>query len=185
MPERRWNLFAKGKGLRPETCELTEPKPDYVAYFPIYDFNKGGRILTSDRWNWPNNANESLVKNFLRSTLEHLATHGLQPSPAGIFQKQRRAKIEISDSLCYPWLVVEHKKDKVSMDKKIYCYCQAANAAQAVLKMHQILAQYAEGKANDATHIPPITTITTVGSDVKVWIAYVECGNYVWMPHEL
>jgi hypothetical protein len=185
MPERSWTLFAKGKEFRRQTSGLTEPRPDYVAYFPIYDFNKGGRTQTSDRWNWPNNAKNGLVKNFLRSTLEHLATHGLEPSPAGIFKEHGRAEIEMSDFLCYPWLVVEHKRDKVPMDTEMFCYCQAANAAQGVLKMHEILAQYAEDKT-DATHIPPITTMTTVGSNVKIWIAYVEprVKVYVRMPYE-
>jgi hypothetical protein len=112
------------------------------------------------------------VKNFTRTTLEHLSKYGLQPSPSRIFDERRKEHVFPSDFLCYPWLIVEHKKDAAER-KEEECYCQAANAASASLKMHQILAKYAQSLPEDA-HVPPITAMTTVGKIVKIWIAYVS-----------
>lgn len=164
-------MFAKDRKLRQGSHGLTEPKPDFVAYFPIYDFNGSEPIWSYDRWQWAYNPKEALVRNFSRKILEHLAQHGLEPSVAGIFRETRRTEIEKSRFMCYPWLIVEHKK--ANLDKAEACYCQAANAASAALKMHQILAQYAENKVDDV-HVPAVTIMTTVGQVVRVWIAYVS-----------
>ena len=52
------------------------------------------------------------------------------------------------------------------------CYCQAANASSAVLMMLEKLSM-CESIATADANIPPVTTMTTVGKDVRVWLAYV------------
>ena len=146
------------------------PKPDLVAYFNIRDFQEGVRNLEPHRWNWHTDPAEAVVENFSLATLEHLGRHGLQPSTSRMFDQNRKARVFESDFICYPWLIIEHKKSQRS---GMFCYCQAANAASAALEMHMILAKYAREAPQDA-HIPPVTTMTTVGREVRIWIAYVS-----------
>ena len=158
--------------LRKGKSGLTEPIPDSANYFPIYDANASARMVTSNRWPWENSCRLGLVENFTLQTLRHLAKHGLEPSVGGVFRKEKRG-IALSDYMCYPWLIVEHKKHERKADE---CYCQAANGASAALTMMQILSKYAPNKADDG-HVPPIVALTTVGAEVRIWIAYVSNGG--------
>lgn len=113
---------------------------------------------------------DDVVKNFTRNNLESLAAHGLHSSVAGIFNDGRKDRIVPSDCICYPWLVVEHKK--LEQAKEIECYCQAANAAAAELMMFRTLVKYATHKI-----VPPVVTMTTVGEFVRIWIAYFDTDS--------
>jgi len=83
----------------------------------------------------------------------------------------RRKNAKSNRYICFPWLIVEHKPAPPT--DKSFCYCQAANAAYAVLTMLRNLAKFSKKGLTDYSHIPPVTTITTIGSEVKVWVAYV------------
>lgn len=118
--------------------------------------------------------NLSLVQNFSLKTLNHLAWYGLESSPISLFKvpaTPQSKKPGKARHMCYPWLIVEHKKANMAMEEG--CYCQAANAAHATLTMHRILATYTKPLAQDM-HIPPVTTMTTVGQEVRIWIAYLS-----------
>ncbi|KAH6636948.1 hypothetical protein F5144DRAFT_569209 [Chaetomium tenue] len=180
---RPWTLFRKKKedsdenrekGFRQDDREnLTEPKPDWVAFFPIYNF-PGERIPTSTRWQLMRDPKPALVENFSPATLQHLARHGVQSNTANIFRKDQTLKnIIMSDCLCFPWLIVEHKKaGEMALEEK--CHCQAANAGTAAVMMLETLARIVPGveehTANE--YIPPVVTMTTVDKIVRVWITY-------------
>jgi hypothetical protein len=55
----------------------------------------------------------------------------------------------------------------------------------AALMMFQILAKYADKRAHDE-HIPPVITITTIQSEVRVWVMYVgeEGKTYVSVRYQ-
>lgn len=169
---RPWTLFAKDSDYRQNYRGLTAPNPDWAAYFPVYDTEIEDRIRTSERWRWWKSKKPTMVENFSLEMLEHLARHGLEPSTTGRFHEGKTRQIVPSDYLCFPWLIVEHKKQGHSGQVQ-FCYCQAANAGMAALTMLQKLAKYAEKRPRDS-HIPPITTVTTVGPEVRVWVMYVS-----------
>jgi hypothetical protein len=127
--------------------------------------------------------------NFSKTTLAHLARHGVESNTAGLFRHKGTAPV-LSDYICFPWLIVEHKKTggRALVEK---CYCQAANAGTAAIMMLETLSMVVEDdgqETKDKDHIPPVVTITTVDSVVRVWIAY-SCdpsdsggANYVRKP---
>lgn len=83
--------------------------------------------------------------------------------------------LDNDDRTCFPWLIVEHKREDEQADDKSF-YHLAATAALKALAMLQILAKHAENKSQDR-HVPPVTVITTAGENVQVWIAYVSDGG--------
>jgi hypothetical protein len=118
---------------------------------------------------------DHLVRNFSVSTLLSLAKHGLLSSAAGIFNNTRR-RIVPSDCICYPWLIIEHKKAEQSKEGQSsthHCYAQAANAAVAALMMYRTLAKHATPKV-----VPPVVAMTTVGEAVRIWIAYCDDDDH-------
>jgi hypothetical protein len=134
------------------------PKPDYVLYFRAHRDGEG-----------EGERDAILAPNFSRTILQRLAQaedcglkESLIPSVFLNFRKQGG-----SDKV-YPWLIVEHKKQDASPG---YGWCQAANAALRAIKMYRNLAKYAKQRPNES-HVPPIVTMTTVGSRFRVWIAY-------------
>lgn len=50
------------------------------------------------------------------------------------------------------------------------CYCQAANATAAALTLHAQLLKKSFG--DSLSPVPPVIAFTTVGPNVKVWLAY-------------
>ncbi|KAK4038765.1 hypothetical protein C8A01DRAFT_37255 [Parachaetomium inaequale] len=179
---RRWTLFRQKKvgekkaerGFRQDDREnLTEPKPDWVAYFPVHNFPRE-RIPTSKKWQFMRDPNNAMIENFSHTTLQHLARHGVQSNTAGLFRKRQNQKtIVLSDCICFPWLIVEHKKaGEVALEER--CYCQAANAGTAAVMMLETLSGIVPGvkKHTANEHIPPVVTMTTVDKIVRVWITY-------------
>lgn len=82
--------------------------------------------------------------------------------------------------LCFPWFVVELKKkqrqpkfgevdDELGLFRKVNC--QAANGASSALGILEKLAKFTQ-ELEDNEHIPPVVTMTCVGTRVKVWLAY-------------
>lgn len=101
-------------------------------------------------------------------TLQRLNKVGLEPSPFRIFDKSPLG----ANFRCYPWLIVEHKREKDQNEAlERVVICQAANAAACAISLVQQTAQYAVRLPKHA-HIPPIPAITTVGSFITVWLMY-------------
>lgn len=71
--------------------------------------------------------------------------------------------------MCFPWLVVEHKTAGKGIQ---FCSYQAVNGAHAALTMLRNLAKHANQGMPGLEHIPPVTTITAIGPEVNVWVAY-------------
>jgi hypothetical protein len=134
------------------------------------------------RWPFESKPRSGVLKNFSSQTLEHLARYGLESCVANLF---RRKNAKSNRYICFPWLIVEHKPAPPT--DKSFCYCQAANAAHAVLTMLRNLAKFSKKGLTDYSHIPPVTTITTIGSEVKVWVAYVmgPSGTCVGFIHQI
>lgn len=128
-------------------------------------------MVAYGRWAWKNSPRNGLVRNFSSAVLDHLSLYGLEPCAANSRRRNAKAKSNEDNTpyMCFPWLVVEHKK----MGRGIkYCYCQAVNGAHAALTMLRNLAKHANHGMPGLAHIPPVTTITTIGPQVKVWVAY-------------
>jgi hypothetical protein len=178
---RPWTLFGQKKqvagkprvkkGFRQDDREgLTEPKPDWVAFFPIYDVS-ANRIPTANIMSLKTGP-KAMTEKFEHTTLQHLARHGVESNTAGLYRK--KDKWISSDFICFPWLIVEHKKaGDGSVERK--CHCQAANAGTAAVMMLESLFN-SEPEANEHNeaneHIPPVVSITTVCKTVRVWITY-------------
>ena len=144
-----------------------------MAFFPIRDV-LANRIPTSNRTSLAEGST-AMTEKFEHATLHHLARHGVESSTAGLYQDYREERKWIpSDFICYPWLIVEHKRaGGGSVERK--CHCQAANAAAAAVMMLESLFNYEpeaheHNEANE--HIPPVVSITTVAKLVRVWITY-------------
>jgi hypothetical protein len=181
---RPWTLFRQKKGsdkraekrFRQDDREnLTVPKPDWVAFFPIYTRKfLRERIPTSKKWQLTKDPKNVMIENFSDATLQHLARRGVQSNTAGLFRNPQSLKrMVLSDCICFPWLIVEHKKagDVVNEEE---CHCQAANAGTAAVMMLETLSKIVPGgkKHMADEHIPPVITMTTVDKIVRVWITY-------------
>jgi hypothetical protein len=146
------------------------PKPDCGFYFPFYNLTAKIHIPATANHKalqWHKASTPSLVESFSLSVLQNLHGHGLRPSPFNAFTKRTKEK----DLKCFPWLVVEHKKEQKSERLKMEAYCQAVNASGCAVRLNQIAAKYAVGLVGEA-HVPPVPAVTTVGPEVKVWITY-------------
>ncbi|KAF5243200.1 hypothetical protein FANTH_8298 [Fusarium anthophilum] len=174
-----WETF-NGKGdevdnSTPHRFENVKcPKPDYAFYLPMYHLNTNSRIPGTtnhkDR-QWHKTPTPSIMESFSWSNLKMLYKDGLRPTPFRVFHKEPREK----DLKCYPWLLVEYKKEKYTIYERLQLEetvcCQAANGSASAIKLNQIAARYAI-ELPDGSHIPPIPVVTTVGPKVKVWITY-------------
>jgi hypothetical protein len=146
---------------------MKRPKPDHAFFLPIYHSGiKAGIPAISDpqarQWN---QVQGPLGKEpFSWSTLKKLNKFGLQPTPCRIFNQQ---PLE-ANLKCYPWFIVEHKKEN---EPESNVSCQAANAAACAIALVQHSAQYAV-KLLDQAHVPPIPAMTTIGSRVTIWLMY-------------
>lgn len=109
------------------------------------------------------------MDNLSRSTLEHLGRHGLEYSVNKLHQKREESEAKAPEPICFPWLVVEHKK---SHDDGEECYVEAANAGTAAVMLFKNLARFAKKKAGRQNIRPVETILTTVGQTVRAWIVY-------------
>lgn len=114
--EALWETFnGKGDEVDDSTVRRFEtvkcPKPDYAFYLPMYHPSTNSHIpgITDHRAReWPKEPTPSLVESFSWSNLKMLYKNGLRPTPFRVFNKEPRKK----DLKCYPWLLVEYKKEK-------------------------------------------------------------------------
>ncbi|KIL84595.1 hypothetical protein FAVG1_12121 [Fusarium avenaceum] len=163
-----WTLFSKDSTNGLGSFEsIKRPKPDHAFFLPIYHFeNKAGIPTISDpeARQWSQVQGPLGTEPFSWSTLKKLNEFGLQPTPRRIFDQEPRE----ADLKCYPWFIVEHKKEKESVRN---VSCQAANAAACAVSLVQHSAQYAV-KLMEEAHVPPIPAMTTIGSRVTIWLMY-------------
>lgn len=168
-----WELFGSSVN---DTSDLNSferskcPKPDYACYLPMYHMDAAGQAIpkvpSPEGRQWNLAQEHSLVGVFSWSNLKELFAFGLRPTPFRVFHKPPQE----ANLNSYPWLLIEHKKEGVSGAEETVS-CQAANGAACAVKLSQISARYAMVLPSHA-HIPPMPTVTTVGSKVKVWITY-------------
>ncbi|KLO95091.1 uncharacterized protein Y057_6682 [Fusarium fujikuroi] len=167
-----WTLFEPDKKatttrLRP----VKSPKPDQVFFLPIYHHhNNTGlpKVVDPKARQWNHAGDSRAMEPFTWWTLQRLNKVGLEPSPFRIFDKSPLG----ANLRCYPWLIVEHKREKDQNEAlERVVICQAANAAACAISLVQQTAQYAVRLPRHA-HIPPIPAITTIGSSVTVWLMY-------------
>ncbi|RBA15619.1 hypothetical protein FPRO05_12226 [Fusarium proliferatum] len=166
-----WDLFKKDEEVGIGSHKsLSSPKPDQAFFLPIYHNRHPTGIPTvvdPNARQWDRTQEISAMEPFTWSTLKRLHEFGLQPAPFKLFKKP---PLE-ANLKCYPWLVVEHKKEKQDDGLVRDVCCQAANAAACAISLIRHTAQYAI-KLPKQAHIPPIPVITTIGPSVKVWIIY-------------
>jgi hypothetical protein len=77
------------------------------------------------------------------------------------------------EHLCFPWAIVEAKRDGDPKAAATKCYCQAANGAAAALALQESL----KSKLNRDDDLFPVVAFTCVGSEVQTWLAYSEECN--------
>ncbi|MCJ1391944.1 hypothetical protein MMC18_004811 [Xylographa bjoerkii] len=78
--------------------------------------------------------------------------------------------------LCFPWAIVELKPPDSAKADVLYCYCQTANGASSSLTLLEQLTKH-RGKAHAQEPIPPILSLSFIGSEVKVWLAYTKISG--------
>jgi hypothetical protein len=112
-----------------------------------------------------------MARNFSLETLARLR----RASPAGLISSPK-ANLDVlavkdpkSNAICFPWAVVESKKEKGGTLK---CYRQAINAASVALRMREGLMLEKYHPPGKREEIPPIIVFTTIGHLVKLWLAY-------------
>ncbi|RSL45692.1 hypothetical protein CEP54_014173 [Fusarium duplospermum] len=165
--DRPWTLFGPD-GSEGTQGDLPEPKPAWVAHFPVFVISPVDNRRHSGLQHFA--SSHSIVDNFSQVTLEHLASHGLQPSATGVKKTGRRGAALSPEHVLFPWLIAEHMKDEYKGNVEL-CYSQAANAGAAALRMLQNLSRH-DIKFPDDTHIPPVVIITTRRDLVRVWIMH-------------
>jgi len=77
-----------------------------------------------------------------------------------------------TDLMCFPWAVVEAKHGRGRQGNAEFCYCQAANASAAALRLREQLAVKADGSRWKQNL--PVIAFTCVGSRIKLWLTYRE-----------
>jgi hypothetical protein len=106
--------------------------------------------------------------------LRELRSHGVVTSPATglkVGANGKTKRLRHGDRLCFPWAVVELKRDADERHLEEQCYCQAANAAAAALALQQPFMREL-AVVTDDDYMFPIIAFTCVGPEIKTWIAY-------------
>ncbi|KFA80119.1 hypothetical protein S40288_04653 [Stachybotrys chartarum IBT 40288] len=169
--ERNWTLFdGRGSFRRENRKNLTAPRPDRAFYFTTHDMkSRADTVHYSRRWKWKNTPLERFIENFSLDALEEQKDRGLYYCP---FRSNPTVDSYRPDNLlCFPWLIVEHKKGNVSKAEIKFGECQAANASVAALMLLESAAKYSQDSETSG-QLPPVFAITTVGKLVRIWIAW-------------
>ncbi|KAI9162847.1 Lactoylglutathione lyase [Paramyrothecium foliicola] len=172
-----WRLF-DGRRQDDDTSPLHAferekcPKPDYSCFLPMYRLDadlKMPKAHVSEDRDWHQSPNHPVIEQFSWTLLKKLRSYGLQSTPFKVFHAEPRE----NGLKCFPWLIVEHKKEAFDSETRVreVVYCQAANAAACAVQLNVQAAKYALKSAN-FSHIPPIPVITTIGPELKIWIMY-------------
>lgn len=162
--------FSAAHRLRIENCEpnkslaaLSEPKPDIWFAFPI-DHNHNNRdSLFSFGTLKELEDNLGLVSCPLMSFKQYVKEFEKLPEPGQIDHKL----------VCYPFLLIEIKKNDQKEDK--LCYCQAANDCSASLSL---LEHFARPWKHCSVEVLPVVAFTFVGPEAKLWLAFTHGLSY-------
>jgi hypothetical protein len=112
-------------------------------------------------------------------SLEAIQTLGAKGTISTVTTGLRRSALSTkeialstADRACFPWAVVEVKKQvPVKQCTAVErCYCQAANAAAAAIALR---GQLFDKVIRDAySTMPPVIAFTCCGPEVRVWLMY-------------
>ena len=168
--------------------DLTQPKPDIYLGFRIHDSRREetrgfqrdefmqnfsidtlGRLLNSELVCTPTTG----VRKYLqrrgkpRGVSQGLETDERSTIESGVAKERAFSKEHL---LCFPWAIVELKRQSATATEIEKCYCQGANAASRALRMFEILSRYSD--TVNGEQIPPVVVLTFIGPLFKLWIAY-------------
>jgi hypothetical protein len=161
-----WNEFPTWEPSKKHPVDRTQPKPDLTYAFPI--LKKGSEPLKGFE-------RDEFTRCFSLEILGELRKNNILSAPTtGLnrWLKDPNTRLWSKDYSCFPWAVVEMKRDDETMER---CYCQAANAAAAAVTLHAQLLEKSFGDSSSL--VPPVIAFTTVGPNVKVWLAYQTSDN--------
>jgi hypothetical protein len=170
--------------LDPSQPSRTNPKPDLYFGFPVH--NAEDQKFAGFR-------NDPSLQNFTVDTLSQLAMKGLRSIPVSSsltnVAEMKRDRTELQfPLLCFPWCVIQLKgiekaaAVKENNDSVLETSCQASIAASGALAMLEKLARFADVK-QDGQHIPPVITITSVGPNITVWLAFSDIIDDQYRDH--
>ena len=166
-----WNASIATRGADGSDSTLSAPKPDIFFGYPI---------ARPSKWRARGFERSPLVYNFTMAKLHSLLSHGVYCSPTtGLaaypigrpFTTENSQSVSNDHLVCFPFAVVELKHQMVGQTREQQCYCQAANAASAALKLFEKLYSLADDQESNY-HVPPVVAFTCIGPKVRLWIAY-------------
>jgi hypothetical protein len=162
-----WTEFPNLEPKYTEFSRRTRPKPDLTYAFPMIIPSVGGyRGFERDEF----------MNVFSRQSLGILVKRGIICTPTAGLRRWMKSPnntfMSSSDLTCFPWAVVEFKKEAqaCSVSPEDRCYCQAANASAAALDLRRLL--FANIFDDAVSILPPVIAFTCVGHIVKVWLTY-------------
>jgi hypothetical protein len=139
------------------TCQLTIPKPDIYLGFPIHQENSKKKGF----------ARVSHVEDFSTRSLKILLENDVVCSPTSAFRNWiydgEKSPLEKHHLICFPWAIVELKRQNVPEPQKEYGECQGANASSTALSMLEQLYKPYKSSNYSADQIPPVVVFTLVG----------------------
>ncbi|RFU34232.1 hypothetical protein B7463_g2187, partial [Scytalidium lignicola] len=164
----------------------TNPNPDLCFGFILHDIKDQNNSQFT---------NDPFLRNFTSSTLSQLSMKGLRYVPTSTpSMNNARMKKGIKKSKyqpqCFPWCVVQLSGfEKTASNEEIdnlglETALQVSNAASKALSMFEILARHAEAKQN-GEHIPPVVSITSVGPNTTVWLAFSDIIDDRYREHAM
>ncbi|MCJ1401053.1 hypothetical protein MMC11_004265 [Xylographa trunciseda] len=158
-PSRFYDRFSLNK--------LAELQKSGICSCPIMDLKKHLKTLKKQK--------RKSARQVQESTKDISCSGGHKTEPAtfgGLTDINYNKKVSSNYSLlCYPWAIVELKPPDSANADVLLCYCQAANGASSSLTLLEQLTKH-KGEAHPQEPIPPILSISFIGSEVKVWLAY-------------
>jgi hypothetical protein len=155
-----------------EPCDLnlkprTLPKPDLAYAFPVV--NRMFKDLKgAERDEFSRCFSLEAIQMLAAKDTISTVTTGLRRS----MDSTQECVLSTADRACFPWAVVEVKKQvPAGHDAAVKrCYCQAANAAAAAIALR---AQLFDKVVPDAcSTMPPVIAFTCCGPEVRVWLMY-------------
>lgn len=162
-----WLLFQGHRGLQQqfhggfrhnERQGLTAPRPDWTAFFPMYEDIAGEEKQETSL------VSKTIRDNFSITTLKHLANRNVQCHPRSLLRRMiageksspgRRRKRDLPtketlELLSFPWFIVEHKRSGYMPEDQRHI--QAANAGACAIMMHESLSTIVSKGAAERTH---------------------------------
>jgi len=141
------------------SAKLIDPKPDLTFGFKAQESQ-------TTRFSIDNLGKLQDQKPAIYSTLTPKLLKYFQGKPI---------KLMNSDTLCFPWAVVEAKHAQVYEKDAEYSYCQLANATACAFKLRENLVK----SVHDTNIIDPIIGFTCVGPVVRLWLTYRNIDDIV------